>query len=391
MEIAMNPGKPLATTPPMGWNSWNMFGDKVTETAVRETAEAMAANGLKECGYEYLVIDDCWSRKEGRNSHGDLVPHPNKFPNGMKALADYIHGLGFKLGIYSDAADFTCASYPGSYGFEEQDAYLWASWGIDFLKYDYCSAPADQETAIRRYARMGDALKRTGREILFSLCEWGGRSPYLWGRSVGGQMWRVTGDVVDSWANTFVPEHNWTGLGIDAAIDIGVNLHEYAGPGGWNDMDMLIVGLQGKGQIPGMGSTMAEYQTHMSMWSMLCSPLMIGCDVRHMDQEVASLLMNREVLAVNQDVLGKQAMRIKKNGALEVWKKKLADGSVAVAMLNRGSVSGEIAFTAGDVGLLDSSKLVRDLWKEEDISEFSKSFSREVLPHATLLVKVTTE
>ncbi|HSD85797.1 MAG TPA: glycoside hydrolase family 27 protein, partial [Anaerolineae bacterium] len=195
----MSSAKSLAATPPMGWNSWNMFGWNIHETAIRETADALVSSGLKACGYEYLVIDDCWSRKEGRDSNGDLIPDPEKFPNGLKALADYVHSLGFKLGLYSDAADRTCGGHPGSYGFEDQDAQLWAAWGIDFLKYDYCNAPADQATAIERFSRMGEALRKTGREFLFSLCEWGGRSPQLWGRSVGGHMWRVSDDVFDSW------------------------------------------------------------------------------------------------------------------------------------------------------------------------------------------------
>jgi alpha-galactosidase len=294
-----------------------------------------------------------------------------------------------KLGIYSDAADFTCARYPGSYGFEEEDAAQWASWGIDFLKYDYCHAPADQATAIKRYTRMSRALQKTGREILFSLCEWGGRNPYLWGRQVGGHMWRVTGDVVDSWVNIFVPEHNWTALGIDSVMDIAANLHEYAGPGGWNDMDMLVVGLKGRGHIPGMGSTFVEYQTQLSMWCILCSPLMIGCDVRSMEAEIAALLINREVLAVNQDPLGKQAVRVQKNGLLEIWKKPLSDGSVAVAMLNRGSSASEITCTAGEIGLLDASKVARDLWKQANVGDFGRSFTHLVQPHSTLLLKVT--
>ena len=165
----------------MGWNSWNKLGEKVSAAAIRETADAIVASGLKDCGYEYVVIDDCWSKKGGRDSHGNLVPDPAKFPDGILPLADYVHGLGLKIGIYSDAADQTCAHYPGSFGFEEEDAALWASWGIDFLKYDYCGAPEDQATAISRYAAMGAALRKTGREILFSLCEWGGRSPHLWG------------------------------------------------------------------------------------------------------------------------------------------------------------------------------------------------------------------
>lgn len=381
---------PLASTPPMGWNSWNNFGPKVSEEAVRQTADAFVKIGLKDCGYEYLVIDDCWSVKTGRDTNGDLVPDPDRFPHGMRALADYVHDKGLKIGIYSDAAERTCGNYPGSFGFEEQDAALWASWGIDFLKYDYCHAPGDQSTAIDRYTRMGQALQNCGRQILFSLCEWGGRSPWLWGRQVGGQMWRVTGDVVDSWADIRMAENNWTPLGIDSAIEIAVNLHPYASPGGWNDLDMLVVGLKGRGNIPGLGLAFHEYQTHLSMWSILCSPLMIGCNIPNMDNETAALLLNREVLAVNQDPLGRQAWRLQQHGGLELWKKPLADGAIALALLNRGSWGGEIAFTAGEIGMLDTPKLVRDLWKKQDIADFTTRFSLEVLPHSTHLLKITS-
>lgn len=381
----------LAATPPMGWNSWNMFGNAINETAIRETADAIVSSGLKECGYQYVVIDDCWSQKGGRDRNGDLVPDPAKFPSGMRALADYVHNLGLKIGIYSDAADLTCASYPGSYNFEEQDAQLWASWGFDFLKYDYCNAPTDQATAMDRYARMGEALRKTGREFLFSLCEWGGRSPHLWGRDVGGHMWRVSGDVFDSWVNIWVPHGSgYYGIGIDVSLDIADDLHEYGGPGGWNDLDMLVVGLKGKGQISGGGLSFIEYQTHMSMWCMACSPLMIGCDVRALDQETTALLMNREVLSVNQDALGKPARRVKRFGQCEVWKKLLGDGSVAVALINRGSTGSDVTLRSGDIGLLDEPKLVRHLWAQADIAEFKESLIQRVQPHETILLKITS-
>ncbi|HSH82621.1 MAG TPA: glycoside hydrolase family 27 protein, partial [Herpetosiphonaceae bacterium] len=305
--------------------------------------------------------------------------------------ADYVHSLGLKIGIYSDAADRTCASYPGSYGDEAQDAQLWASWGMDFLKYDYCYAPTDQATAIERYARMGEALRKTGREFLFSLCEWGGRSPQVWGRSVGGHMWRVSGDVFDSWVNIWVPHgQGYYGIGVDVSLDIADDLHEYGGPGGWNDLDMLVVGLKGKGQIAGGGLSFIEYQTHMSMWCMACSPLMIGCDVRTMDQVTAALLMNREVLAVNQDPLGKPARRVKQRGPCEVWKKPLADGSVAIALINRGATGSDVTLQAGDIGLLDTPKLVRNLWAQEDIADFKEGLTQRVQPHETILLKVTS-
>ena len=232
----------------MGWNSWNTFGYNINESVVRETADALDSTGLKDHGYEYIVIDDCWSIRDKRDGNGDLIADPEKFPNGIQALAEYVHSKGFKLGIYSDAAEQTCSGYPGSLGFEEQDAQLWASWGVDFLKYDYCHAPLfDQAIAIERYTRMSEALRKSGREFLFSLCEWGNQSPHLWGRQVGGHMWRVSGDVYDSWVNHHM--NGWHSIGIDVAIDIAQDFHAYGGPVGWNDLDMLVVGLKGKGQI----------------------------------------------------------------------------------------------------------------------------------------------
>jgi alpha-galactosidase len=380
--------KSLAATPPMGWNSWNMFGHNISESHIRETADALVSSGLKDCGYSHVVIDDCWSVKEGRDKNGDLVADPEKFPNGIKALADYVHSKGFTIGIYSDAADRTCGGYPGSLGFEEQDAALWASWGIDFLKYDYCNAPLyDQGEAIKRYTRMGEALRKTKREFLFSLCEWGNQSPHLWARQVGGHMWRVSGDVFDSWVN--VAMKGWFGIGVDVSIDIANDLHAYGGPNGWNDLDMLVVGLKGKGQISGSGMSFLEYQTHMSMWVMACSPLMIGCDVRKMEADTASLLMNREVLAINQDALGIPASRVKGIGSCELWTKRLADSSTAVAIINRGSRGEDISLRARDIGLLETPKLARNLWTQEDIADFNVEIPQRVEAHQTILFKIS--
>ena len=378
---------PLASTPPMGWNSWNMFGHNVNEAVVRETADALVSTGLKDYGYEYIVIDDCWSVKDRRDSNGDLIADPEKFPNGIKALAAYVHSKGLKLGIYSDAAEKTCEGYPGSLGFEEQDAQLWTSWDIDLLKYDYCHAPPDQSVAIERYARMGEALRNTGREVLYSLCEWGGRAPHLWGRQVGGHMWRVSGDVHDSWVNVWRNGRYVNGL--DVVIDIAHEVHEYGGPGGWNDLDMLVVGLKGKGQIAGTGMSFVEYQTQISLWCMACSPLMIGCDVRELDSETASLLMNRAVLNVNQDPLGIPAKRVKQMGQCEIWTKRLADSAVAVAVVNRGSRPEAVTIRARDIGMLDTPKLARNLWAEEDVADFKLELTQPVHPHGTVLLKVS--
>jgi Alpha-galactosidase len=380
--------KLIASTPPMGWNSWNTFGHNVNESVIRETAEALISTGLKDYGYNYIVIDDCWSIKDKRDGNGNLIADPEKFPNGIKALSDYVHEKGFKLGIYSDAAEKTCSGYPGSYGFEEQDAQLWAGWGIDFLKYDYCNAPQEQSIAMERYAHMGEALRNTGREFLYSLCEWGNQSPHLWGRRVGGHMWRVSGDVYDSWINIWL--NTWYSIGIDVSIDIANEVHEYGGPGAWNDLDMLVVGLKGKGQIAGSGMSFVEYQTHMSLWCMACSPLMIGCDIRQLDSDTASLLMNREVLDVNQDSLGIPARRAKQFGQCEIWTKPLADQSIAVSVINRSSRPEDVTVKARDMGMLDTPKLARNLWTQEDIADFKIDFIQRVQPHETVLLKVTS-
>jgi alpha-galactosidase len=335
------------------------------------------------------VIDDCWSIKDRRDGNGDLIADPQKFPNGIKALADYVHSKGLKIGIYSDAAEKTCANYPGSYGFEDQDAQLWASWEIDFLKYDYCHAPREQAEAIDRYARMGEALRQTGSEFLYSLCEWGFQAPHLWGRQVGGHMWRVSGDVFDSWVNVHI--NDWYGVGIDVSIDIAEEVHAHGGPGGWNDLDMLVVGLKGKGQIAGTGMSFLEYQTHMSLWSMACSPLMIGCDIRRLEPDTASLLMNPEVLAVNQDPLGIPAGRVKQIGRCDIWTKRLADSSLAVSVINRGSSLQELRLKARDIGLRDTPKLARNLWTQQDVADFKADLPLEIKPHETILLKVSSQ
>jgi alpha-galactosidase len=380
----------LAGTPPMGWNSWNGFGSRVSEDVVRQTADSLVSSGLRDLGYRYVVIDDCWAAHE-RGKTGDLVPDPERFSGGIRPLADYVHGLGLKLGIYSDAAELTCARYPGSFGFEEQDAALWASWGIDFLKYDYCHAPQDQAVAIERYTRMGQALKKTGREILYSICEWGGRNPHLWASRAGGQMWRATPDVLDSWTDTWMEKGNWTGIGIDSAIEAAASLSEYAGPGGWNDLDMLVVGLHGSGSIPGEGATLREYRTQMSMWCVLCSPLMIGCDVRSLEGPVREILSNSGLIAVSQDTLGRPAVMVRRTGKQEVWRKPMADGSIVIALLNRGATVADIALRPVDAGVLDSFRgSVRDLWKKGVVADYSPGFSLKVQPHETVVLQLAS-
>lgn len=376
----------------MGWNSWNQFGPKVDQDKVLAMAKLMASKGYRALGYEYVVIDDCWSEKK-RDSLGNLVADKERFSEGIPALAKEVHSLGLKLGIYSDAAEKTCASYLGSLGFEDQDAKLWASWGIDFLKYDYCNAPGDQATAIERYTKMGDALKASGREILYSLCEWGGRAPQLWGRQAGGQMWRVSGDLFDSWVDVWVkppdPHPGYYGVGVDSAFDLAARLAPYGGPGGWNDLDMLVVGLKGKGQIDGNGLSGLEYRTHMTLWAIAASPLMIGCDLRNLDAASEALLSNAEVIAVNQDPRGVPARRVRQWGACEAWLKPASDGSAIVALFNRGSQGADINLRASDIGLKDGAKAVRDLWARADAGELGESRRFRVQPHDSLLLKVS--
>lgn len=325
----------LAMTPPMGWNSWNFFEARVSEQVIMDMADAMAANGMKDAGYRYLVIDDHWVA--GRDKHNNLFPDPERFPHGMKYLADYVHGKGLKLGIYSDAAMLTCGGVTGSYNFEEQDARTFAAWGIDFLKYDYCNAPEDVATAFSRYARMGDALKKCGRPIVYSICEWGQRKPWLWARAAGGHLWRTTWDSRDVWES-----HDNNLTGIMEIFRQQEHLASYAGPGGWNDPDLLMVGLYGKGASSSVdgrfkGCTATEYRTHFALWCMLAAPLMVNMDLKHITPDVLQLITNPQLIAINQDAQGKQATTVLKRNDLQVLLKPLQHGDMAVCVFNRAA------------------------------------------------------
>ncbi len=371
----------LAQTPPMGWNSWNTFGGNIHEDLIRETADAFISEGVKAAGYEYIVIDDIWEADARVN--GRLTWDTTKFPHGIPALAEYVHSKGLKFGIYSCAGSHTCAGKPASYGYEEVDAQTFAEWGVDFLKYDFCFAPAGVDGP-KLYQRMGQALRATGREILFSVCEWGTNKPWEWGAKVGAHMWRTTGDIADSWASI---------------VDIGFNrqagLEAYAGPGHWNDPDMLVVGMYGKGNVAQGGCTDAEYRSHFSLWCLLAAPLMLGCDVRAMGQTVRDIVLNREVIAVNQDPLGRQGYRVGKTDwaweIVETWAKPLHDGSIAVGLFNLGERNQRRATVAWEaVGLHDRRPCkVRDLWKGEDLGIFTGDFSTLVDSHDVALVKLT--
>ncbi len=324
----------LALTPPMGWNSWNLVEAEVSDPLIREIADAMVSTGMKEAGYQYIIIDDFWVG--GRDATNHLFPDQKRFPQGMKALADYVHSKGLKLGIYSDAAEYTCGGVTASYNFEELDAQTFAGWGIDYLKYDYCNAPEDVTTAFTRYKKMGDALKKTGRPMVYAICEWGQRKPWLWARAAGGQLWRTTWDSRDVWQSD-----NKDLTGIMEIFDQQKDLAQYAGPGGWNDPDLLMVGLYGKGKSSSVGGRFKgcnaiEYRTHFILWAMLSAPLIVNLDVRSMEKETADILLNKEIIAINQDSLGKQAVTLFTRDSVQVLKKELQNGDLAICVFNRG-------------------------------------------------------
>jgi alpha-galactosidase len=362
----------LARTPPMGWNSWNKFACDVNEQLIREMADAMVTSGMKDAGYVYLVIDDCW--QIDRDAQGNILPDSHRFPSGMKALADYVHSRGLKFGLYSDAGTLTCQKRPGSRGYEFQDARQYAAWGVDYLKYDWCSTGTQNAPA--SYSIMRDALLKAGRPIVFSICEWGTSKPWLWAKDVGN-LWRTTGDIQDCWDC----KRDWGGMGVVHILDLQDGLESYAGPGHWNDPDMLEVGNQ--------GMTITEYRAHFSLWCNLAAPLMAGNDLRNMTNEVKEILTNREVIAVDQDSLGMQGRRVKRYGDREVWAKQLADGGRAVVLFNRGPKSQEISVSWTEIGYPQHvAAQVRDLWAHKDLGKLIGKFSAEVPSHGVVMVTV---
>jgi alpha-galactosidase len=368
----------LALTPPMGWNSWNKFGCNVSEDLLKSIADGMVSSGMKDAGYEYVIIDDCW--QVSRDANGNIVPDPKQFPSGIKALADYIHSKGLKFGIYSDAGIKTCAGRPGGLGHEYQDAIMYASWGVDYLKYDWCNTTT--QDAKSSYANMRAALDVSGRPIVLSICEWGTAKPWLWGGEVGGNLWRTTGDIQDRWAGA----KEWSpgiccNYGVTAILDLQVGLYSYAGPGHWNDPDMLEVGNG--------GMTNTEYRSHFSLWAILAAPLIAGNDIRNMTPEIKEILTNKEVIAVNQDPLGVQGRRVHRNGDLEVWAKEMKDGSRAVILFNRSAAEAGIAASWEDLGYpAHLSASVRDLWDKKDLGKFTGRFSARVPSHGVVMVRV---
>jgi alpha-galactosidase len=363
------PDKGLAKTPPMGWNSWNKFAGKVTDEDVRGMADAIVSSGMSKAGYIYVNIDDTW--QGSRDAKGNITTN-KKFPD-MKGLADYVHSKGLKIGLYSSPGPKTCAGYEGTYGHEDQDAKQWAAWGFDYIKYDWCSAGDIYKDEDMRavYQKMGDALAKTGRPILFSLCQYGKADVWKWGSKVGGNAWRTTGDISDNW-------QSMEKIGF-SQFDIA----PYIRPGHWNDPDMLEIGNG--------GMTNDEYKTHMTLWSMLAAPLLAGNDVRTMSDETKAILMNTEVIAIDQDRAAKPAKKVLENGATDVVVRPLADGSVAVALFNRGAEAAEISVPWSSTGVSGKNLEVRDLWLHQPVQISGDQYSTTVPSHGVVLLKVKTK
>jgi alpha-galactosidase len=364
----------VAATPPMGWNSWNHFAEKVNDAVIRAQADAMVSSGMRDAGYVYVNIDDTW--EAGRDAQG-VIQANSKFPD-MKALADYVHGKGLKIGIYSSPGPKTCAGFEGSYGHEDQDAATYAAWGIDYLKYDLCdfreimkgadSLDAANKRMVGAYIKMRDALGKAGRPIVYSFCQYGDDAVWRWGASAGGNLWRTTGDINDTYLRM-------------ATIGFGqAGLAKFAGPGHWNDPDMLEVGNG--------GMNLDEYRTHMSLWAILAAPLLAGNDLSAMSPETVALLTNKEVLAIDQDAAGMQGDRFSAEGPMEIWVRGLADGSKAVGLFNRhfGPLDMQVDFRG--LGFKGAVK-ARDVWEAKDLGSLQGVYKARVPAHGVVLLRVT--
>ncbi len=356
----------LAITPPMGWNSWNKFQCVVSDKLIREIADAMVTNGMKDAGYQYVNIDDCWELPNREDGH--LKADPSAFPEGIKGLADFIHSKGLKLGLYSDRGNATCQGKAGSYGYETVDAKDFADWGVDYLKYDNCNPPFFSNQA-RDYKKMRDALTAAGRPIVFSICAWG----FLNWMPETGNLWRTGGDIHDDWGSMI------------GAFDNNEQVASYARPGAWNDPDMLEIGNG--------GMTDTEYRTHFSLWAIMAAPLIAGNDLRTMSPQTADILLNREVIAVDQDPWGLQGVRVADDGQGSNVYSKVLEGpnSRAVALLNRSTGTSSITAKWSDLGLPPGPASVRDLWNHQDLGIFNDSYTVSVPPHGTVLLKVLSQ
>lgn len=376
----------LALTPPLGWNSWNTFGTEVNEKLIEGVADKFIELGLKEVGYEYIVLDDGWMAME-RDKDGKLYGDPKKFPKGMKALGDYIHSKGLKFGIYNCAGSKTCGGYPGSRGSEYIDAQTYASWGVDYLKYDWCNT--EKLNAEGAYMTMRDALKKAGRPVVFSICEWGDNKPWSWGENIG-HLWRVTGDIINCW-DCEVGHGSWSSWGVWKIINMRKKIRKVAGPGHWNDLDMMEVGN---------GMTDAEDRSHFAMWSMLASPLIMGNDLRTTTKETVKTLTSKEVISVNQDKLGIQGLRFSNEFNIEIWLKPLENDEWAITFINMNDKPLNLDFNwlkhemGDDINKknIDFKKYIfniRDLFNHKSLGDTSKSLKATINSHDVLMVKLS--
>ncbi len=381
----------LALTPPMGWSSWNNFAENINETLLMETIDAMATNGMRDAGYQYINLDDGWQHYKGNRRDHPLEADPVKFPHGIRYLSDYAHSKGLKLGIYSGPGQMTCAGYTGSEGHEKEDAALFASWGIDHLKYDSCCSHKDAPKAVVQaiFGTMSKALLAQKHGIVFHACHCGWSDIWEWAAGLGINHWRIGQDISDD----FDYPGNREGYYFDILdmIDRGVGLEKYAGPGHWNDYDMMVVGLKGKSaDLVGAGASNVEYRTHFSLWAMVNSPLLASADLRHLDSDTLETLTNTEIIALNQDPLGKPAQRVRSAGGLEVFAKELADGSMAVALLNRGSPTADMTFNVHkDFNLPWTRYQVRDLWRHKDLGIYDIPYTAEVISHEARVFRIS--
>lgn len=379
----------VALTPPMGWNSWNTFEVNINEDLVKKTADIIVSSGLKDAGYEYIVLDDGWMVKDHRDKNGDLVPDPVKFPHGMKALIDYVHSKGLKFGLYNCAGTQTCAGYPGTRGYEYQDARFYANLGIDFLKYDWCNTNGINAT--EAYTTMSKALKAAGKPIVFSICEWGDNRPWDWATPVGN-LWRISGDIYPCFDCEYKHEEgNWSSWGVLRILEMRKDIRKFSGPDHWNDFDMMEVGN---------GMTNTEDKSHFTLWSMMASPLFAGNDLRIMKSETLNILTNKEIIAINQDALGIQGFKYQSENGVDVWVKPLFDENWAVVFLNRSDKTQKINFDWKKhiiedndfkfiLNLTSQKYNVRDLWEHINLGNTNKIFQKELAPHDVIAIKLT--
>ena len=376
----------LALTPPMGWNSWNTFQTNINEPMLKAMVDAYASSGMRDAGYTYFVLDDGWMSRQ-RDSNGNLVADPQKFPNGMKEFADYVHSKGLKFGIYNCAGTETCAGFPGTHGYEYQDARLYASWGVDYLKFDWCNT--DSINARDAYTTMSKAIRAAGRPMVFSLCEWGNHQPWLWAKNVG-QLWRTTSDIHAGFDKD-LSNGSWSSYSVMHIVDLQNAIRQYAGPGHWNDPDMLEVGN---------GMTNSEDKAHFSMWCMLAAPLIAGNDLRKMTDATKGILTNKEAIAVDQDSLGVEGFKYYSFDGLEIWVKPLKNNDIAVCFLNRSSREQNIYFDWKEHLITDTvshmnidfkseAYKLRDLWIKKDVGTTNKTFKQTIAPHDVVMLRLS--